>query len=90
MRAVRGGWTLTAHTARGGVIGTLGWIVVGVAVWLAVAAGVGVVIGRVIRLRDRQVPRDGPGSSSADGGGDGQPDPDHPSRAARRGSEDSD
>jgi hypothetical protein len=32
------------------------WIVVGVAAWMAVAALVGVLIGRMIRQRDRQVP----------------------------------
>jgi hypothetical protein len=39
----------------GVVISTLGWILVGVAAWLVVATAVGMVIGRTIRLRDRQV-----------------------------------
>jgi hypothetical protein len=37
------------------VISTLGWIFLGVTAWLVVATGVGMVIGRTIRLRDRQV-----------------------------------
>jgi hypothetical protein len=40
------------------VISTLGWILIGVAAWLVVALVVGVVIGRTIRNRDRQVPGD--------------------------------
>jgi hypothetical protein len=40
------------------VISTLGWILIGVAAWLVVALVVGVVIGRTIRNRDRQVPSD--------------------------------
>ncbi len=39
----------------GVVISTVGWILVGAAVWLVVATGVGMVIGRTIRLRERQV-----------------------------------
>ncbi len=39
----------------------LGWVVtVAVAAWSAVALAVAVVIGRVVRLRDRQVPVDRP------------------------------
>lgn len=34
----------------------LTWIVIVVVAWLAVAAAVGAVVGRSIRLRDRQVP----------------------------------
>ncbi|GAA0908794.1 hypothetical protein [Pseudonocardia zijingensis] len=41
---------------EGAVIGTLGWVIVVAAAWLAVAAGVGVLVGRLIRERDRQVP----------------------------------
>jgi hypothetical protein len=66
------------------VIGTLGWVVVGIAAWLVVATVVGVVIGRVIRQRDRQVPRDAPGPAD-DGPGEAKPGPDHPSHASRRG-----
>lgn len=33
-----------------------GWVAVVVAGWSALACGVAVVIGRVVRLRDRQVP----------------------------------
>jgi hypothetical protein len=42
------------------VIGALGWIIVGLIAWLVVAAVVGVLIGRMIRLRDRQVPHGDP------------------------------
>jgi hypothetical protein len=45
--------------------------------WLAVAAIVGVLVGRVIRQRDRQVP---PAPDTAP-----VPHPDHPSRASGRG-----
>ena len=41
---------------QGAVINTLGWIIVVAAAWLAVAAVVGVLVGRMIRERDRQVP----------------------------------
>ena len=34
------------------------WIVVGVAAWMVVAALVGVLIGRTIRARETQIPRD--------------------------------
>ncbi len=39
-------------------ISTFGWILIGVAIWLVVATVVGVLIGRMLRQRDRQVPRD--------------------------------
>jgi hypothetical protein len=51
------GRTLAAPATRGAVISTLSWIIVVAAAWLAVATAVGVLIGRVIRERDRQVPR---------------------------------
>jgi hypothetical protein len=44
------------HTDMGAGIGTLGWILVVAVAWLAVAAIVGVLVGRMIRERDRQVP----------------------------------
>jgi hypothetical protein len=34
------------------------WVAVALAVWVAVAAVVGVLLGRVVRRRDRQVPDD--------------------------------
>jgi hypothetical protein len=40
------------------ILEVLSWIVVGGLIWVGVALGVGVVIGRVVRNRDRQVPRD--------------------------------
>jgi hypothetical protein len=40
------------------IISTLGWIIIGVAAWLVVAAIVGVIIGRSIRQRDAHVPFD--------------------------------
>ncbi|GAA1868973.1 hypothetical protein GCM10009836_56880 [Pseudonocardia ailaonensis] len=33
-----------------------GWIVVGVVAWVAVALVVALLVGRMVRLRDRQVP----------------------------------
>ena len=36
--------------------GWIAWIVVALAVWVAVAAFVGVLLGRAIRRRDRQIP----------------------------------
>jgi hypothetical protein len=47
--------------AEGAVISVFAWIAIGVAAWLVVAALTGVLIGRVIRGRDRQVPKDAPG-----------------------------
>lgn len=35
----------------------IGWVVLVVGAWSAVAVIVGVLVGRVVRLRDRQVPR---------------------------------
>ena len=52
--------------ARGVTISTVLWIVVGVAAWMVVAAVVGVLIGRMIRQRDRQVP-DRPAEEPAPG-----------------------
>ena len=58
------------------IISTVMWIVVGVAAWMVVAAVVGVLIGRMIRQRDRQVPegsarRPAPGPPSGAVGSDG-------------------
>jgi hypothetical protein len=36
---------------------TFAWIVIGVLAWLAVAVYAGLLLGRMIRGRDRQVPR---------------------------------
>jgi hypothetical protein len=41
---------------RGADISTLEWVLVGAAAWLAVALFLGVLIGRMIRHRDEQVP----------------------------------
>ena len=46
-----------AISGQGVVISTIGWIAIGVAAWLVVALVVGVLIGRMIRRRDAQVPR---------------------------------
>jgi hypothetical protein len=48
------------------IISTVMWIVVGVAAWMVVAAIVGVLIGRMIRQRDRQIP-DRPAEEPAPG-----------------------
>ena len=37
---------------------SLGWIVIGVAVWVVLAAAVSVLIGRMIKHRDRQDPNE--------------------------------
>lgn len=42
----------------------LTWIIVGAIAWMAVAAVVGVLVGRAVRMRDRQVPRDQPQASA--------------------------
>jgi hypothetical protein len=42
------------------VWGWIGWSIVVLTVWLAVAAFVGVVLGRAVRRRDRQVPTSTP------------------------------
>lgn len=52
-------------SSQGAVISTVAWIVVGIAAWLVVAAVVGILIGRMIRRRDRQVPGDSTHSPSA-------------------------
>jgi hypothetical protein len=49
-------WTMTLRSPGGVVISTFAWIAIGVAAWLAVAVLVGVLIGRMIRGRDRQIP----------------------------------
>ena len=52
-------WTLKIRLASEGVvISTFAWIAIGVAAWLVVAVLVGLLIGRMIRGRDRQVPGD--------------------------------
>ena len=61
-----GNGTLKVRPAapEGVVISTFAWIAIGVAAWLVVAVLAGLLIGRMIRGRDRQVPGD-----SAAGGG---------------------
>jgi hypothetical protein len=41
---------------QGVAISTLGWILLAAAAWLVVATAVGLLVGRMIRERDRQVP----------------------------------
>ena len=54
----RGQAAHSVHNARRGVNGSvIGWVGLVVGAWSVVAVIVGVVVGRVIRLRDRQVPR---------------------------------
>lgn len=48
------------------------WVVVGVALWLALAAVAGLVIGRIIRARDDEQPRGETGSWPPPAGPDGQ------------------
>ena len=38
--------------------GWIGWVAVALAAWVVVAAVVGILLGRMIRQRDRQVPLD--------------------------------
>ncbi len=40
---------------------TIVWILLLVALWLVLGAVVAVVVGRMVRQRDRQVPHDSPG-----------------------------
>jgi hypothetical protein len=42
---------------EGVVISTFAWIAIGVAAWLAVSVVAGMLIGRMIRGRDQQVPQ---------------------------------
>lgn len=42
------------------VITTVGWVLVGMAIWVIAGLGVGIVVGRVVRQRDRQRPADPP------------------------------
>jgi hypothetical protein len=42
------------------VWGWIGWSIVVLAVWVALAAFVGVLLGRAVRRRDRQVPTSAP------------------------------
>jgi hypothetical protein len=71
----------------GVIISTLGWIVIGVVAWMVVAAVVGVLIGRMIRQRDRQVPEDSgtPAAPDVPGSTAGQDDVLNTSRTASRG-----
>lgn len=47
----------SVHNRRRGVNGSvIGWVVLAVGAWCVVALAVGVIVGRAIRLRDRQVP----------------------------------
>jgi hypothetical protein len=39
------------------IITVVEWVFVAVAAWCVVAVGVGLLIGRAVRMRDRQVPR---------------------------------
>jgi hypothetical protein len=66
-------------------ISTLGWIVVGVTAWLVVAVVVALLIGRVIRARDEQVPRDDlpPPADAPDDVGSQRPQSPPPWSAAR-------
>jgi len=41
-------------------LSVLAWVIVVAIAWLAVATVVGVLVGRAVRMRDRQVPRDHP------------------------------
>lgn len=38
----------------------LGWVLIGVAAWVAASGVVAVLVGRMVRARDAQVPRDAP------------------------------
>jgi hypothetical protein len=44
------------------VWGWIGWSIVILAVWVLIAAFVGVLLGRAVRRRDRQVPTEAPAS----------------------------
>lgn len=77
------------NTFRGVNESVIGWVVLVVGAWSAAAVIVGVLVGRVVRLRDRQVPRstDLPitGIPAPRRAPDSQPDPDVvPGRGGRR------
>lgn len=42
------------------------WIGLGVLVWIVLAIGVALLIGRIVRQRDRQVPGDAPGAPTSE------------------------
>ncbi|MHA6785618.1 hypothetical protein ACVGOW_32160 [Pseudonocardia saturnea] len=67
----------------------IGWVVLVVGAWSVAAVAVGVLVGRVVRLRDRQVPRSVDlritGIPAPRCAPDSQPDPDAvPGRDGRR------
>ncbi|MET0191472.1 MAG: hypothetical protein ABW212_20900 [Pseudonocardia sediminis] len=41
------------------------WIGLGLLAWVVLAVGVALLIGRIVRQRDRQVPDDAPGAPSS-------------------------
>ncbi len=47
-------------SSQGVVISAVGWIITGVVAWMAMALVVAVLVGGMIRRRDRQVPTDTP------------------------------
>ncbi len=55
-----GHWVCNDTPEGSRTISTLAWVIIGVTAWLVVASLVGVLIGRVIRVRDHQVPADAP------------------------------
>lgn len=42
------------------------WIAVGALVWIVLAVGVALLVGRIVRQRDRQVPGDEPDAPSSE------------------------
>ena len=55
-------WRHYGETSAKGIVvwGWIGWSIVVLTVWVAVAAFVGVLLGRAVRRRDRQVPTSAP------------------------------
>lgn len=42
------------------------WIGLGLLVWVVLAVGVALLVGRIVRHRDRQVPGDAPGAPTSE------------------------
>ncbi|GAA4850260.1 hypothetical protein ACFQ34_23290 [Pseudonocardia benzenivorans] len=61
-----------------GPVPVFGWVLIGMAAWVAVSVVVAVVVGRMVRARDAQVPRDAPRPARASGSLLGDPADDAP------------
>jgi hypothetical protein len=49
-------YSKTSQGKERAVVTTIAWILVGIALWLVIAVPVALLLGRVVRRRDEQVP----------------------------------